>query len=168
MQTVFGGYHMAMSIRSITDDDRAAVVDLLTRRWTSPEILIEGEAIDASRLPGFLAEDDGELAGLVTLIKRETEWEILTLDSLNRWSGTGSLLLNAVVGAAVESGIRRLLVRTSNDNLDAFRFYQRRGFRLAKLVPGAIDEERKVKPEIPLTGEYGIPIHDEVMFVREV
>ncbi|WP_029059105.1 GNAT family N-acetyltransferase [Stappia stellulata] len=159
---------MAVSIRATTEDDRPAVVDLLTRRWTSPEILIEGEMIDGSRLPGFLAEDDGEVAGLVTLIKRDAEWEILTLDSLSRWSGVGTLLLNSVVGSAVESGIRRLLVRTSNDNLDAFRFYQRRGFRLEKVVPGAIDEERKLKPEIPLSGEYGIPIHDEVVFARAI
>ena len=159
---------MAVTIRATSPEDHTAVVDLLTRRWTSPDILIEGEMIDASRLPGFVAEDEGEIAGLVTLIKRETDWEILTLDSLSRWSGVGTLLLNAVVGSAVEQGIRRLMIRTSNDNLDAFRFYQRRGFRLFKLVPGAIDEERKLKPEIPVTGEYGIPIRDEVVFVRDL
>ncbi|MCA1299295.1 GNAT family N-acetyltransferase [Stappia indica] len=159
---------MAVSIRPTREDDHAAVVDLLTRRWTSPEILIEGEMIDGSRLPGFIAEDDGEMVGLVTIIKRESEWEILTLDSLNRWGGVGTLLLNAVVGSALENGIRRLMVRTSNDNLDAFRFYQRRGFRLEKVVFGAIDEERRLKPEIPLTGEYRIPIHDEVVFARTI
>lgn len=160
---------MTVTIRAKTEDDHAAAVDLLTRRWTSPEILIEGEMIDASRLPGFIAVDEaGEIVGLVTLIQREREWEILTLDSLNRWGGVGTLLLKAVVGAAVESGIRRLLVRTSNDNLDAFRFYQRRDFRLEKLVPGAIDEERKLKPEIPMLGEYGIPIRDEVVFARRL
>lgn len=159
---------MAVSIRAKTDDDHAAVVDLLTRRWTSPDILIEGEMIDASRLPGFLAMEDDEIVGLVTLIQRDNEWEILTLDSVSRWSGVGTLLLNAVTGEAVESGIRRLLVRTSNDNLDAFRFYQRRGFRMEKLVPGAIEEERRLKPEIPMIGEYGIPIRDEVVFARKV
>lgn len=159
---------MAVSIRPTREEDHAAMVDLLTRRWTSPEILIEGEMIDGSRLPGFIAEDDGEMVGLVTIIKRESEWEILTLDSLNRWGGVGTLLLNAVVGSALENGIRRLMVRTSNDNLDAFRFYQRRGFRLEKVVLGAIDEERRLKPEIPLTGEYRIPIHDEVVFARTI
>jgi GNAT superfamily N-acetyltransferase len=158
---------MAVNIREKQDADHDAVVELLTRRWTSPHILIEGEMIDGSLLPGFIAEDEeAAILGLVTLIQRDREWEILTLDSLSRWSGVGTLLLNAVVGAAIETGIRRLLVRTSNDNLDAFRFYQRRGFRLEKIVPGAIDEERKLKPEIPLLGEYGIPIRDEVVFAR--
>ena len=60
------------------------------------------------------------------------------------------------------------MVRTSNDNLDAFRFYQRRGFRLERIVQGVIDDERELKPEIPLTGEYGIPLHDEVVLGRSL
>ncbi|MBA5775736.1 GNAT family N-acetyltransferase [Stappia sp. F7233] len=159
---------MAVTIRTIEEADHQAVVDLLTRRWTSPMQLLDGEMVDASRLPGFIAHDGDEIVGLVTVIHRPDEWEILTLDSLSRQSGIGTLLLNAVIGAAVENGMRRVSVRTSNDNLDAFRFYQRRGFRLEKVNPGVIDEERKVKSEIPLTGEYGIPIHDEVVFARKV
>ncbi|WP_439528956.1 GNAT family N-acetyltransferase [Pannonibacter sp.] len=159
---------MPILIRAIEDTDRPAVTQLLTERWTSPDILIEGEMIDASALPGFLAEDGDELVGLVTLIKRDTEWEILTLDSLSRWGGTGTQLLDAVVQDARRQRITRLMVRTSNDNLDAFRFYQRRGFRLERIVPGVIDAERLLKPEIPIMGEYGIPLHDEVVLGREI
>lgn len=159
---------MSAEIRAIEDADHDAVVDLLTRRWTSPNQLLDGRMVDASKLPGFIAEEEGEIVGLVTVVKRDEEWEILTLDSLKGQSGIGTLLLNAVIGDAVEGGIRRVMVRTSNDNLDAFRFYQRRGFRLEKVNPGVIDEERRLKPEIPLTGEYGIPIHDEVVFSRKV
>ncbi|MXN63341.1 GNAT family N-acetyltransferase [Stappia sp. GBMRC 2046] len=159
---------MSAEIRAIEEADHEKVVDLLTKRWTSPLQLLDGKMVDASRLPGFIAEEDGEIAGLVTVIKRDEEWEILTLDSLKGQSGTGTLLLNAVVGDAVEHGIKRVTVRTSNDNLDAFRFYQRRGFRLEGVNPGVIDEERKMKPEIPMTGEYGIPIHDEVLFARKI
>lgn len=159
---------MSAEIRAISEADHDKVVDLLTRRWTSPLQLLDGKMVDASKLPGFIAEEDGEVAGLVTVIKRNEEWEILTLDSLKGQSGTGTLLLNAVIGDAVEHGIKRVIVRTSNDNLDAFRFYQRRGFRLEGVNPGVIDEERKMKPEIPMTGEYGIPIHDEVLFARKI
>jgi hypothetical protein len=42
---------------------------------------------------------------------------------------------------------------TSNDNLDAIRFYQRRG---------AIDDARKLKPQIPKLGHFAIPLHDEI------
>jgi len=157
---------MSLTIRPIEDEDHGAVHKLLADRWAGPEILLDGQFVDASRLPGFVAIDGNELVGLVTLIKREKEWEILTLDSLQRWSGTGSELLKAVVDEAREAGIKRVTVRTSNDNLDAFRFYQRRGFRLERVTPGVIEEERERKPEIPLRGDYGIEIRDEVLFAR--
>ncbi len=159
---------MSVVIRQITEADKDAVFRLLTERWAGPEMLLGGETIDASRLPGYTAYDGPDLVGLVTVIKREGEWEILTLDSLSRWGGTGTLLLDAVIEEARASGISRVVVRTSNDNLDAFRFYQRRGFRLERVVQGIIDAEREKKPEIPLRGDYGIEIHDEVLFARSL
>jgi GNAT superfamily N-acetyltransferase len=159
---------MSVTIRPITEEDHEAVRNLLTDRWAGPEILLDDEMVDASKLPGFLALDEGDLVGLVTLIKRPDEWEILTLDSLSRWGGTGTLLLNAVIDQARENGLKRLFVRTSNDNLDAFRFYQRRGFRLERIVQGVIDKERELKPDLPLRGDYGIEIHDEVLLARSL
>ncbi|KZL14479.1 MULTISPECIES: GNAT family N-acetyltransferase [unclassified Pseudovibrio] len=159
---------MSIQVRAIEPEDREQVVELLVNRWTSPEQLLDGEMVDASRLPGYLALDEGRLVGMITLIKREQEWEILTLDSLQRWGGVGTLLLDASVDAARQEGLGRIMVRTSNDNLDAFRFYQRRGFRLEKVVQGVIDEERKLKPEIPVTGLHGILLRDEVIFGRDI
>jgi len=157
---------MSVIIRRINESDKEAVFQLLAERWAGPEMLLDGEIVDASALPGYVAYAGDELVGLVTLIKRDGEWEILTLDSLNRWGGTGTQLLNAVVEEARAAGIDRLTVRTSNDNLDAFRFYQRRGFRLERVAQGVIDAEREKKPEIPMRGDYGIEIHDEVLFAR--
>ena len=91
---------MGVIIRPIEDKDRPALAQLLEERWAGVEILLDGAMVDASALPGFLAEDDGQLAGAVTVIRRESEWEILTLDSLSRWAGTGTQLLDAVVSEA--------------------------------------------------------------------
>ncbi len=157
---------MPVIIRATEESDHADVRQLLMDRWTAPEIMLDNEMVDASRLPGYVAYDGEELVGMVTLIKRADEWEILTLDSLNRWGGVGSQLLDAVVTEARSIGMLRLTVRTSNDNLDAFRFYQRRGFRLERIGQGVIDREREQKPGIPLRGDYGIEIHDEVLFAR--
>lgn len=157
---------MPAIIRATEDKDHADVYQLLRERWAGPEMLLDGELIDASRLPGYVAFDGEVLVGLVTLIQRDGEWEILTLDSLNRWGGVGSQLLDAVVSEARSKGVPRLTVRTSNDNLDAFRFYQRRGFRMERVAQGVIDAEREKRPEIPLRGDYGIEIRDEVLFAR--
>ncbi|MCV0429555.1 MAG: GNAT family N-acetyltransferase [Roseibium sp.] len=157
---------MPVIIRPTEDRDQTAVHQLLTERWTAPEIMLDGEMYDASRLPGYVALDGKNLVGLVTLIKRDGEWEILTLDSINRWGGVGSQLLDAVVTEARARNVPRLTVRTSNDNLDAFRFYQRRGFRFERIGQGVIDREREQKPGIPLRGDYGIEIRDEILFAR--
>ncbi len=57
---------------------------------------------------------------------------------------------------------------TTNDNLRALGLYQRRGFRLAALRCGAVDQGRRLKPEISEVGEGGIPLHDELELVRLV
>ena len=46
--------------------------------------------------------------------------------------------------------------------MHALGFYQKRGFRLVAVHPGAVNESRKLKPEIPLIGNDGIPIRDEI------
>lgn len=83
--------------------------------------------------------------------------------------GIGSTLLERVVEAARAAGCTRVWLTTTNDNLDALRFYQRRGFRLVTLRPGAVDEARRLlKPEIPETGSYGSPMRDELDLVLDL
>ena len=60
------------------------------------------------------------------------------------------------------------MLTTTNDNIDALRFYQRRGFRMSALRPGVIDRSRLHKPEIPRTGDYGIPLRDEIDLACQV
>ena len=51
---------------------------------------------------------------------------------------------------------------TTNDNLHALRYYQKRGFDIIGFNYNALDEARKIKPEIPLTGMDGIPLKHEI------
>jgi GNAT superfamily N-acetyltransferase len=88
----------------------------------------------------------------------------LTLHAATQWTGAGTALVEAV-----ESKAERPWVLTTNDNVDALRFYQRRGFRLKQLRPGAVDESRRrLKPEVPEAGEYGIPLRDEIVLEKEI
>ena len=88
--------------------------------------------------------------------------EVVTLDSLRPGRGIGTALIEAVKSAASAAGCRRLWLITTNDNLHALGFYQKRGFRLVAVHPGAVDAARRLKPEIPLNGNDGIPIRDEI------
>ena len=102
------------------------------------------------------------LAGLVTFDVRPGVLEIVTINALDRFSGIGTMLIEAVRAEAKRLGCQQITLTTTNDNVDALRFYQRRGFRLAALRPGAVDRSRLRKPEIPRTGDFGIPLRDEI------
>jgi GNAT superfamily N-acetyltransferase len=153
-----------VTIREATEADRAARESFLSERH-SARVARLGELLDALDHPALIAErDDGSLAGVLTYVVDGDSCEILTLHAADQWSGVGTALV-----AAVEGKARRLWLLTTNDNVDALRFYQRRGFRLAKLHPGGVDESRaRLKPEIPETGEYGIPIRDELILEKEL
>jgi ribosomal protein S18 acetylase RimI-like enzyme len=84
------------------------------------------------------------------------------MNSLAEARGVGSALVDAVRNAAANAGCQRLWLITTNDNTTALRFWQKRGFRLAALYRNAIEQSRKLKPEIPLTGNDGISIRDEI------
>lgn len=119
--------------------------------------------------PALIAERDGRFAGLLTYVLGDGDCEILTLHATESWSGVGTALIAEVERIAAANGCARLWVLTTNDNVDALRFYQRRGFRLAQLNAGAVDRSRAtLKPEIPTHGNYGIPIRDEIVLEKAV
>jgi GNAT superfamily N-acetyltransferase len=130
-----------------------------------------GELLHAREHPALLAEEDGggRLLGLLTYIVDGDRCEILTLHAAERWRGVGTALIEEVERVVAEVGCHQLWLITTNDNVDAFRFYQRRGFRLAKLHEGAVDRSREaLKPEIPEIGEYGILLRDELEMIKEL
>lgn len=153
----------ALRVRAIDPADRDWVNRAVADFNGSSRAVSRGRLHDVARLPGFIAEQDGERVGVITMSIEGGECEIVTLNSLVEGAGIGSALIEAVRQEAMVAGCRRLWLITTNDNTPALRFYQRQGFRLAALRPGAVDAARRtLKPEIPLTGVDGIPIRDEI------
>ncbi|HVP39608.1 MAG TPA: GNAT family N-acetyltransferase [Candidatus Saccharimonadales bacterium] len=151
-----------VSTRPLEPADRGWAEALLTERWGSPVVVSRGVRHDARRLPGFVALLAGEPAGLATYRIAGPECELVTLDALVPGHGAGSALVEAVREAARRRGCRRLWLITTNDNVDALRFYQRRGFELVAVHRGALEASRRLKPEIPAVGLHGIPLRDEM------
>lgn len=150
------------TIRPVDKSDRNWVAQFLDQHWGSTRIVSRGQAYLAHLLPGFVAEQDDERVGLITYRIDDDECEVVTINSLAEKAGIGSALIEAVKAAAAEEGCKRLWLITTNDNMDALRFYQKRGFQLVAVYPKALDESRKIKPEIPLFGKDGIPLRDEI------
>ena len=120
-----------------------------------------GELLDVLALPGLVAERDGRPIGLVTYRRENDECELAFIAALERHAGVGTALLDALLRAV--AGCERIWLVTTNDNLEALRFYQRRGFVLSALRAGAVDEARaRLKPQIATVGELGIPLRDEL------
>ena len=151
-----------MRIRDAGPEDHDALAVFLSTRGLR-RLARGGELVDPLEHPALIAEDAGRLAGLATYLPDGERWELLTLHARERHGGVGTALVDELRHRAREAGAARLFVVTSNDNLDALRFYQRRGFRLVALRPGAVDRAREErKPEIPAVGEHGIPVRDEL------
>jgi ribosomal protein S18 acetylase RimI-like enzyme len=151
--------------RELTEADLGWAEDLLTEAFGGRMQARRSELVDVLALPGFVVERDGEPAGLLTYRWGDDGCELASIVARNERQGIGTELVEALVREV--SGRARIWLVTSNDNLDALRFYQRRGFRLAELRPGAIDDARRsLKPEIPETGAYDIPIRDELELER--
>lgn len=146
----------------------------LAGRWQARR----GELMDplAEAAEGLVAELDGRPVGLVTWVAGgalsragEAEIRVLVVAGEARRRGVGGSLLGAAGRALARAGVDRAWLVTTNDNLDALGFYQRRGWRLAQLHAGAVDEaRRRLKPAIGRIGANGIPIRDEIVLTIEL
>jgi GNAT superfamily N-acetyltransferase len=119
-------------IRQIGDSDREWMARLLKEQWGSEKIVTRGKC------------------------------EITSLDSLVEGIGIGTTLIESVKEVAKANKCRKVWLITTNDNLHALGFYQKRGFVIANIYANAIAESRKLKPEIPEIGNDGIVIRDEI------
>ena len=158
-----------MELTRLHDKLRAKVQCFFIEQWGSPEMVISSGIYDCSVLDGFAAlDEEARIVGLITFDRKEQELEIISLDSLSEGRGIGSRLLEQVERLARIEKKNAISLITTNDNLNALKFYQKRGYRLAKVLPDAVAEARKIKPAIPHIGEHGIPLQDELQLVKKL
>ncbi len=170
-------------IRPIDPEDRVWVIQFITEHWGAEIVVSRGVVYHPQDLPGFVAIQEGEKVGLVTYNIEGESCEVVTINSTSYSdrqrtasylrsagrrsstqpsSGVGTALIVAVRDIAIKSRCKRLWLITTNDNLNALRFYQKRGFVLVAVHRNALDVSRKLKPEISLIGDDGIPLRDEI------
>lgn len=151
-----------IEIRPIRTEDIALIHKITGEIWGSNIIVVHFDRYDVDDLPGLAAVLDDQIAGFLHYEIKGDSCEVLTLLSLQERKGVGSALMQAVEDLALSNGCSLMHLVTTNDNLHALGFYQRRGFHLSQLYPGRVDLERELKPAIPELGENGIPIRDEI------
>jgi ribosomal protein S18 acetylase RimI-like enzyme len=153
-----------VTIRAFIDADRPWAERLLGGGFAGRLQVRLGSVIDPLACPGLVAERDGGPIGIVSFDADGTGVEVVYIEVVAKHQGVGTMLLDAV---EARTEAQRLWLVTTNDNLDALRFYQRRGFRITEIRPGAVDEARQtMKPSISEVGSFGIPIRDEIVLER--
>lgn len=151
-----------IQIKKIAVKDKPWIQKILEKHWGSTKIVSRGRLYKADKLPGFIAVIDGQSVGLLIYRIENGECKIIALASEIEGKGVGSALIEKAKKEALDKKCKRLWVITTNDNLKAQHFYEKRGFVLKAIYKNALEVSRKLKPEIPLIDLNGIPLKDDV------
>jgi GNAT superfamily N-acetyltransferase len=158
------GVKIGMEFLKIDEKVRTDVNKFLQEHWFSTDIIIRGKIIDMTSAEGIVVYENNTIIGLVTYEILNGECEILSLDSINEKKGIGTDLVQRVIDIARTVNCYKIKLITTNDNINAIKFYQKRGFDMVKIYHNALEISRQLKPSIPLFGEYDIPLKHEIEF----
>jgi GNAT superfamily N-acetyltransferase len=153
-----------MEYIEINNQIREQVNSFIAEQWLSTDMIIRGTIIDMTTVKGIAAMENSNIIGLITFVIYDDVCEITSLDSIEEGKGIGTSLIDKLICIAKENGCGKVIVVTTNDNINAIRFYQKRGFDMAKLYHNSLVAARKLKPSIPLLGDDGIPLMHEIEF----
>lgn len=153
-----------MNIREATRDDLDWIAERVLAYWGDTRTVLRGELVDVAECPALVADDGMGFMHFRAL--RLGVGEIVTLEAVLPFQGIGTALVEAYVARARAEGLSEIVVIITNDNLNALRFYQRRGFVISAVALNSLEAARKLKPEIPLVGNDGIPLRDEFELSR--
>lgn len=151
-----------ITLRQLTQENLPRLRQMWKENWGDEFVVAHGVVYHPDTLDGFLAFDGPECVGEISYAFSDGDCEIVSLDSLREGQGLGTRLINAVVVEARKQSCTRVFLITTNDNLNALGFYQKRGFELVRVNRGAVNESRKIKPNMPLLGMNNIPLRDEI------
>jgi GNAT superfamily N-acetyltransferase len=153
-------------VREATDADRAAARELFERDFGRTRIVAFGEVMDIDQLPALVAVMTAEPSGALAYRLHGDALHIVALATDPMWqrSGVGGHLVAEAELLARRLNLNRLVVATTNDNLPAMYFYQRRGYRLTDLVVSSVLKHTARE----VNGFGGIPVRDEVRLEKRL
>jgi ribosomal protein S18 acetylase RimI-like enzyme len=151
-----------IAYRHSRPEDLSQTRSFWRERWGDDFIVAHGVVYRPETLMSFIAFKERDWVGLVTYAFLDADCEIVSLDSLLQGQGIGTHLIQDVVSEAERAECKRVFLVTTNDNLEALGFYQKRGFELVRVHRSAVTRSRELKPSISTIGMHGIPIRDEI------
>ncbi|OJE41438.1 acetyltransferase [Bacillus proteolyticus] len=149
-------------IQKITPEMKETIRGFMCENWGSSMMVSRGRAHQLEQLPGFIALKNDRIVGIITCEVLKNMCEIVSLDSFEEGNGIGTKLVDCVLQMARENECEKVWLITTNDNMNALRFYQKRNFIMTNLYMDAVKEARKIKKEIPFIGYDNIAISHEI------
>ena len=159
---------LKFKIRSVSQADRGWIRKFIAKEWGAERVIAHGKIYYPHNLSGFIALKDKKYLGLVTYNIERKNLEIVSMNATLPNKGIGTALLKAVEKIGRKLKCKKIWLITTNDNIDALRFYQKKGFSIVAIHRNALEISRKLKPEIPLVGNYGIPLKDEIELEKKL
>jgi len=153
-------------VREATDADRLVARALFDRDFGRTRIVAFGEVMDLDQIPALVAIMHDEPGGALAyrLLGDALHLVALATDPMWQRSGVGGHLVAEAELLARRLALKRLVVATTNDNLPALYFYQRRGYRLTDLVPDNVVAHTHRQQ----AGFAGIPVRDEIRLEKRL
>lgn len=153
-------------VREATDADRLAARELFQRDFGRTKIVAFGELMDIDQMPALVAIRHRDPAGALAyrLLGEALHIVALATDPMWQRSGVGGHLVAEAELLARRLKLGRVVVATTNDNLPALYFYQRRGYRLTGVaIDSVIAHTKEVHP-----GFGGVPVRDEMRMEKRL
>jgi ribosomal protein S18 acetylase RimI-like enzyme len=152
--------------------EQASLEDLLAgwrQHWRGEMIMTPRHQYGPDAVHALVARDaSGAMAGLVTFAVHDGLGELVSLNTEAQQQGIGTALMDAAERELRQQGASRLILATTNNNLTALRFFQKRGYRLVALHCDAVAAIRREKPSIPMIDPEGLPIRDLLDLEKEL
>jgi GNAT superfamily N-acetyltransferase len=147
-------------IRPAGPEDLKRIAKMLDYFWGEPIVDCFDTEFDCLNETNYIATVSAEPAGAICLADGGDAGIIVALGVYPEFQGLG--IARALIDAAARhfkaGGQAEMRVATSNDDIPAISLYQRIGFQMYEVVPGAIS--RHHGKEIP--GFARIPVRDEI------
>jgi ribosomal protein S18 acetylase RimI-like enzyme len=155
-----------LTIRGAIPADGDVIEKLMLYFWDETGVECFDHEYDVLHLPAFLVCDGDEVMGLLAYAKEGDALNLVVLNVLPQAQGRGGgqALLQAALAEAQARSLARLVVATTNDDLQALYLYQRFGFQITEVLPGQLVKHHGRQE----TGFAGIPVRDEIRLERPV
>lgn len=155
-------------VREPSEADRRSALELFAREFGGRPLVADGAAVSLDDVSLLVAETDGGITGALAWrgVERGVHVVAMATDPMWQRSGVGGQLLAEAELLARQQVRPRVIVTMTNDNIPALYFYQRRGYRLASVLAGAVAAHLSEAQQA--AGFAGIPIRDEIQLVKDI